>query len=117
MITDKQLQTLLGYILTLSVIASVTCIIIGAVIYLSQVGHQLVQPTQLQALPLDFAHLLHEIWQAHYSSLILLGLIILVVSQIIRVAILAIYYWLTKDYIFLAINSFILLVLMASLVS
>lgn len=116
MLSEKTMDNVIGIILMAGTWLSVLLVAIGSAMYLSMYGHESWQQESLQA------HIhpttIKFIWQfaLSFSSLgiIELGLLLLVGTQIIRVALLCFYYTATKDYTFTLISLFILIMLIYS---
>lgn len=116
MLYNKQMENIIGWILILGTFLSALLVMIGGSIYLWQHGSENFQVELLQAnyYQLNVSEILRGVFSLSPVGLIELGLISLIVTQILRVALLVGFYAMIKDYWFTAISLFILFVLLYS---
>lgn len=117
MLSIKKMEVLMSLILTAGMIVSISLVLIGGTLYLLQHGSQHMHYDMMQV---DYYKTnLTLIWNAAISfspvGIIELGLITLVATQGIRVALLVGFYAAIQDYKFLLISLFIISVLIYSL--
>jgi uncharacterized membrane protein len=116
MVSIKKMQALISILLLIGIFISALLVIIGGTLYLVQYGHNNWQTELLQAdtYQLSVIHL----WETALSftpvGMIELGLLSLVATQILRVALLCWFYTAQRDYWFMFFTFFILLVLIYS---
>lgn len=119
-ITDEELDLALARVLLFGVKVAVVLVVLGAVLLLSRHGletasyHLFVgEPQSLTSLPAIFQGL----WQGHGRSLIQLGLICLVLTPVLRVALACLIFVREKDYVYVGISLFVLAILLYALIS
>lgn len=116
MMAQPTMEKLIGIILLVGIGLAIVFVFIGGALYLWQFGGQSLQTELLQA----DAYQAHptSIWQLALSftplGIIELGLIILVATQIMRVALLTFFYIRVRDVWFTLISLFILTTLLYS---
>lgn len=114
---DK-MQLRIGQVLRYGLWLSVIVVLLGGLLYLSQNGHQLISYQHFQMepkVPGSILNMLHV--TPHFSAVgvIQLGLFLLVLTQILRVIMIAWLFFQEKDVIFTGISLFILGILSYSL--
>lgn len=114
----KQTELLMGQILRAGLWLSVIIVLIGGVIYLNQHGSQLVhyqffdlKTTQLTTM----SGILNTALTFSARGIIQFGLLILVLTQVLRVALTVCFFLQERDYIFTIISFMILLILIYSI--
>ena len=116
MISQKKMQDLIGKTLLLGVLISSCLVLFGGILYLIDYGHSPL-PSELLQNNLS-SKSIHQIFAFAFSftplGIIELGLLILVATQSIRVALLVWFYAVLHDYKFAGICGFILIVLVYS---
>jgi uncharacterized membrane protein len=110
------MQIIISFILLAGTLLSTALVTVGGTLYLLQSGNDNLQG---QWLATNATYLsVRQIWQFALSfsplGMIELGLLLLVATQTIRVALLCGFYAIIKDYKFFLISSFILAVLIYS---
>ena len=114
-LSSRDLQRDMALILLLGTLAAIACVAIGGFSLLWQHGQDPLNVGLLQAsvYRIDIRH-----FQLSFTAipLIELGLLILVISQIVRVCLLVFYYGVIKDYRFVVISSFVLLVMLITFI-
>jgi uncharacterized membrane protein len=118
MLSETHLKNWLGIILQASILISIVLVFMGGVGFLWQHGNENLQI--YLALPADLDMNILTIWHSHHLfspfGLIELGLLVLVIAQVLRVALLTGYYVLIRDYWFTVFSLFILSVILYSLI-
>lgn len=117
MITEKKMQETITLLLFLGILISASSVTLGGMLYLIQSGHQLLSAEVLYSNRYSFnlLLLLKPIQLFSALGLIQLGLIILVITQTLRVLLLTFFYLAIKDYTFTLISFFIFSVLTYSM--
>lgn len=117
MITHKQLQEWMALILLLGMAISMLLVIIGGTIYLIHEGSNNIYSTVAENIHYNtnIKSILRHALTFSPLGIIELGLLTLVLTQVCRVGLLAIYYISIRDYKFICISGFILLVLIYSI--
>ncbi len=118
MLTELRLKNSLGLILQASIIISIILVLIGGCGFLWQHGQDNLQYYLALPTHLDINILTNWNSQELLSpfGLIELGLLVLVLAQVLRVAILTGYYIVIRDYWFILFSVFILSVILYSLI-
>jgi len=116
MLSIKKMQTMMGFILLVGTLLSTILVTLGGILYLLQSGSDSIQN---EWLPIDATYMsIQQIWQFALSfsplGMIELGLLLLVATQTVRVALLCWFYAMIQDYKFLIISSLILIMLIYS---
>jgi len=113
MLTTKETRNIVGWILTIGTLFSAGLVLIGGLLFLYQHGNDNARAVLLN--PTIIFTSLKSIWQAAiiFSPLgiIALGVLALVLTQVVRVGLLIIYYLSIKDYWFTLICLFVFLTL------
>lgn len=115
MINTRKIEKIMSVILSIGLMISVSLVMLGGGIYLFQHGHENIHFDVVNPVYSTNPQLILE--NALYFSpfgIIQLGLLVLVVTQIARVGLLVWFYGAIRDYWFLFISLFVLVVLMFS---
>ena len=117
MLNSARLQDFITIVMLTGIVISVILVTLGGFIYLLHDGNQ--------PLPADFfqtstyhtniLQIFRHLLAFSPIGIIELGLIFLVFTQIVRVALITFFYILTKDYWFILISSFVLTILIYSI--
>lgn len=118
MISEAKIKIWLGLILQTGIFISTTLVMIGGLVFLSQHGSETLSSELAPSINYDIDML--TIWHSKnlFSSvgLIELGLLCLVATQVFRVGLLCYFYTISRDYWFIFFSTFILLVLLYSMI-
>lgn len=117
LISTHKIQRSVGISLFLGTLISTLLVLLGGIFFLLQYGDQTVDLVELSSknYPINVVSFF-QTFQISAISFIELGLIFLVATQIMRVGLLAIVYALRKDYKFVSISLFILIILLISFI-
>lgn len=117
MFSIKQMENIIGWILIVGTLFSALLVLTGGCLYLLQHGSETMNAELLAAN--DYQIGVREILDIAFSfspiGLIELGLVLLVATQLLRVALLVWFYAMIRDYWFTLISCFILFTLTYSL--
>jgi uncharacterized membrane protein len=117
---DKDMQVVLGWVLRVGVIVSVSIVFIGGVIFLERHGQTIANHQQFKGIP-DFIRTLPGIIRGvidiRGQAIIQLGIILLIATPILRVIFSAIGFVLERDYLYVVISLLVLLIIFASMFS
>jgi len=117
MIRSEKMQEIISYILLMGTIISASLVVLGGAMYLIQFGTDGMQIEVLHAEA--FRASMEEIFRLGLScsatGIIILGLLSLIFTQIIRVALLCSFYTYVRDYKFAWISFFVLSIMIYSL--
>ena len=115
---DIDLELAMARVLILGVRIASTLVIAGAALFLWRHGWETIsyhlflgEPAALLSLPA----ILHSVLQGHGRALIQLGLICLVLTPVVRVAMACLKFAQEKDYVYVGVSAFVLLVLLYAL--
>lgn len=117
MISTKKAEWIIGWILIAGITLSAMLILCGGILFLTHHDHASLQDT-LQDTPTykSLADIINTIISTKATSIIELGILLLVATQVLRVTLLAIFYATTKDIAFTIISLFILVMLLYSFI-
>lgn len=118
MVSEAKIKIWLGLALHAGMLVSTALVMIGGFIFLYRHGGDTLQSELVPSIAYDINML--TIWHSKnlFSpvGLIELGLLMLVITQVFRVALLCYYYIFTRDYWFILFSFFILSVILYSLI-
>ncbi|HTK18898.1 MAG TPA: DUF1634 domain-containing protein [Mucilaginibacter sp.] len=119
-IKDNDLQVIIGWILRVGVIVSMSLVFVGGIVFLYRHGHSIPAykpfkgvPPFIQGIP----GILNGVISFKGQAIIQLGIVLLIATPIIRVAFSAIGFLLEKDYLYTFITLIVLLIIIASMIS
>lgn len=118
MMTDRELEMLMGKVLRWGVIVSAVLCLIGGAIYLSRHGTETPDLRAFHGEPADYKTLDGIYDQAdtgHGRGIILVGLLILIATPVLRVALSMVGFALERDGLYVAVTLLVLSVLCYSL--
>jgi uncharacterized membrane protein len=108
---DRPLEAVIGYVLRLGVLLSSLVVLTGGIVYLFRHGHESPRYQNFTGEPgtlTEFSLMWRSAWQGRGRSIIQLGLLILIATPIIRIAISVIGFLLEKDYLYLLLTLLVL---------
>jgi uncharacterized membrane protein len=112
--SDSSIENRMSVLLYIGVLVSSLIVLIGGVLYLIQHGMDNVQIELLQSATKTTS--VKNIWLEAFSftplGIVQLGLLLLVCTQLLRVALLLVFYLSIRDYWFVAFCGFVLSVLL-----
>lgn len=116
---DKDIQTVVGWVLRLGVIISVAIVFIGGMVYIYRHGHSMADYSVFKGVP-DFVHpagIIEGIRAHRGRAVIQAGIVLLIATPILRVACSAVGFMLEKDRLYTFITLIVLLIIFASILS
>lgn len=117
---DTDMQIVIGWILRVGVLLSMSIIFIGGIIYLYRHGQVTADYHTFKSVP-DFVHnwpgIFNGIITFRGRAIIQAGIILLIATPIIRVVFSAIGFVLEKDYLYTGITLLVLLIILTSMLS
>ena len=116
---NQKMQTVIGRMLFIGVLVSLVAVTMGGVMYLSHYGSEVVNYQTFYAEPPHYKSIgviLTDALSFSPLSLIQFGLMTLVLVQIMRVILTGIFFYLSRDFLFVHISLFILIVLLYGLI-
>lgn len=115
---QEKIKSWLSWLLLISILLSVGCVLTGALLYLLQEGQTAVSYqhfSQASTTYTAYMPILQGAFHFDSASLILLGFLILVFSQIFRVLVLGFFFLQTAEYLLALSSFFIFIVLIYSM--
>jgi len=117
--TDKQQEHILGVLLRAGVVLAAAVVLAGGVLYLAQHGGERADYRTFHGVPGNLhgvANVLHDARALHSEGILQLGLLLLILTPIARVALSAVSFGLEGDRRYVVITLIVLAVLLFSLV-
>jgi uncharacterized membrane protein len=117
---DTDIQSLIGQVLRIGMIASMSIVFFGGVLFIYRHGHSIPDYKVFKGIPpflQNTGSLLHAAFSFKGQAIIQLGIILLVATPILRVIFSTIGFMLEKDYLYVGISSLVLLIIFASMMS
>ncbi|HEV3411434.1 MAG TPA: DUF1634 domain-containing protein [Puia sp.] len=114
-ITDEDLERMIGQLLRTGVVVSSAVVLLGGIIYLIRHGGQQPQFGSFHGEPDKMVYpaaMWRAIWRGEGRPLIALGLLLLILTPIARIAFSIFGYLLEKDYLYVLITLFVLAVIL-----
>ena len=117
---DRDMQVIIGWVLRLGVIVSISIVFIGGVIYLWRHGHEVADHRQFKGVP-EFVStvggVFHGVFTIRGRAIIQLGIALLIATPILRVIFSAIGFVLEKDKMYVFISLLVLAIIFASMLT
>ncbi len=110
----RQAELLIAYVLRGGVVLSAAIILVGAILYL--VGTPPAGGLGTRAVPSTIGDVLAGVGHHDPRAIIALGLLILLATPVARVAVSIVTFGLERDWRYVAITAFVLLILIASFI-
>ena len=111
---DKDMQAIIGWVLRLGVVVSMTVVFIGGVIYLYRHGHTVADYRKFSGVP-EFLQtprgILNGIVTFRGRAIIQAGIVLLIATPVIRIICSAIGFIMEKDYMYTGITIFVLMII------
>ncbi|MDB5140219.1 MAG: hypothetical protein JWR12_2135 [Mucilaginibacter sp.] len=117
---DTDIQTLIGLVLRIGIITSVSIVFIGGVFYLYRHGHTIEDYRVFKGIPNFVQHpesLIKGFFDLKGQAIIQTGIILLIATPILRVIFSAIGFVLEKDYMYVGISLLVLFIIFMSLLN
>ncbi|TWR27615.1 DUF1634 domain-containing protein [Mucilaginibacter pallidiroseus] len=117
---DKDMQAVIGWVLRLGVLISMLVVFIGGIIYLYRHGHTTASYHQFKGVP-DFVTGIPNIFSAIVNgrgrAIIQAGIILLIITPIVRVAFSIVGFIIERDWLYTGISVIVLLIILFSAIS
>ncbi|GAB2693674.1 DUF1634 domain-containing protein [Mucilaginibacter koreensis] len=117
---DTDVQSIIGWILRAGVFISMLIVIIGGVFYIYRHGAEVNDYTQFKGVP-EFISSPSGIWHGILTirgrAIIQAGIVLLILTPVLRVVVSGIGFLLEKDYLYTGISLLVLLVIIFSAIS
>jgi uncharacterized membrane protein len=117
---DTDMQLLLGRVLRLGMIISISIVFIGGLVFLYRHGQSTPDYKTFKGIPAflqNIGSLFSSAFSFHGQAIIQLGIILLIATPVLRVMFSAIGFVLEKDYLYTGISLLVLLIIFASMLS
>jgi uncharacterized membrane protein len=116
---DTDMQVIIGWVLRIGVIVSMSVVFVGGVIYLYRHGESVPNYSKFNGIP-NFVQLngiIDGILNLRGRSIIQAGIILLIATPIVRIIFSTISFVFEKDYLYIGISLLVLLIIILSSVS
>ncbi|WP_235853985.1 DUF1634 domain-containing protein [Mucilaginibacter terrenus] len=117
---EKDLQSVIGWILRAGVLISMSVVIVGGVLFLYRHGQGRADYHEFTGVP-AFVHspqgIINGILELRGQAIIQAGIVLLIATPIVRVIFSAIGFVLERDYLYVGITMLVLLVIVMSMLS
>ena len=117
---DTDMQVVIGWVLRIGVIVSISIVFFGGISFLSRYGHEVVDHRKFTGIPdfiQTFGGIIHGIFTFRGQAIIQFGIILLIATPILRVIFSTIGFVLEKDKLYVFISLLVLLIIFASMLS
>ncbi len=117
---DRDIQSIIGWVLRIGVVTSICIVFIGGVIYLSRHGSSIADYHTFKGVPLfvqDTRGIIHGILTGRGRAIIQAGIILLIATPVIRVAFSAVGFIIEKDHLYTALTLIVLSIIVFSMLS
>ena len=115
---DLRIEVIIGALLRTGVMLAAVVVVFGAIVYLGHHGHEVASYVAFNGEPQALrtvGGIIHGALHMRESAIIQLGLLILIATPVARVAFSAVAFALERDYLYVWITMFVLVVLLYSL--
>jgi len=116
---DADMQAVIGWVLRIGVIASVSIVIIGGMVYLYRHGSEAPNHQKFIQQPnfVKLGGILQGIIDFHGRSIIQAGIVLLIATPILRIIFSTVSFALEKDRLYVVISLLVLLIIILSSIS
>jgi uncharacterized membrane protein len=116
---DTDMQAVIGWVLRIGVIMSVSVVFIGGVLYIYRHGGSIPDYSKFNGVPnfVQLHGLINGIINLRGRSIIQAGIILLIATPILRIVFSTIGFVLEKDYLYIGISLLVLLIIIISSIS
>jgi uncharacterized membrane protein len=117
---DKDIESIIGWVLRIGVIISICIVFAGGVIYIFRHGHETPQYHTFKGVPAfvqDTNGILQGILTGRGRAIIQAGIILLIATPVIRVIFSAIGFIIEKDHLYTFITMLVLFIILSSMLS
>jgi uncharacterized membrane protein len=115
---DRDIQIILGTLLRVGVIASMTVVLVGGLVYLTSNHSEIVNYSQFDSGKSGFStisKIFIELGELKGSAIIQFGILLLIFTPIMRVVFSIFSFLIERDYLYVLIGAFVLCVILFSL--
>jgi uncharacterized membrane protein len=114
-LTDQRMETLMGRLLQVGVLAAASLVAMGGVFYLLRHGQQPVAYATFLPEPLPLRHpsrLLHQLRRSGAQAMLVLGILVLLATPVCRVIFAVVSFAIERDRLYVVISGIVLAVLL-----
>jgi uncharacterized membrane protein len=116
--SDAVLENLIGNLLRFGVLLAAAIVFMGGVVYLVHAGHEPVHYSTFQPVATELrsvSAIIHGAFHLQNAALIQLGVVLLIITPIARVALAMVGFWLEHDRLYTCVSAIVLAILFISL--
>ena len=117
---DRDMQVVIGWVLRLGVIVSISIVFVGGVIYLWRHGREVADHRHFKGVPAFISTVggvFHGVFTIRGQAIIQLGIALLIATPILRIIFSAIGFVMEKDKLYLFISLLVLGIIFASMLT
>jgi uncharacterized membrane protein len=117
---DTDMQVVIGWVLRIGVIVSISIVLFGGIIFLYRHGHEVVDHRKFTGIPdfiQTFGGIIHGIFTFRGQAIIQFGIILLIATPILRVIFSTIGFVLERDKLYVFISLLVLFIIFISMIS
>jgi uncharacterized membrane protein len=118
--TDQQVEITISVLLRIGVTLAAVIVIVGGILYLIRNGHSIPEDHIFRGEPADLRQVpgvLHEMLALRGRGIIQLGILLLILTPVVRVAFSVFAFWQQRDRLFTIVTLIVLLILVHGLLS
>ena len=118
--TDKQVEITISVLLRVGVTLAAASVIVGAILYLIHNGHSIPKDHIFRGEPADLRQIpgvLHDVLALHGRGIIQLGILLLILTPVARVAFSVFAFWQQRDQLHIIVTLIVLVILVHGLLS
>ena len=117
---DTDMQAIIGWVLRAGVIISMLVVVFGGIVYLYRHGHEVHDYSRFKGVP-DFVHsfsgIVNGIITFKGRAIIQAGIVLLILTPVIRVIFSAIGFLIEKDYMYVGLTLVVLFVIILGMLT
>ncbi|MBW4444873.1 MAG: DUF1634 domain-containing protein [Plectolyngbya sp. WJT66-NPBG17] len=118
--TDQQVEITISVLLRVGVTLAAAIVIVGGILYLIHNGHDIPQGHIFRGEPADLRQVpgvLHDVMALRGRGIIQLGILLLILTPVARVAFSVFAFWQQRDRLYIIVTLIVLLILVHGLLS
>jgi uncharacterized membrane protein len=118
--TDRQVEITISVLLRVGVTLAAAIAIVGGILYLIHNGHDLPQDRIFHGEPADLRQVpgvLHDVLELQGRGIIQLGILLLILTPVARVAFSVFAFWQQRDRLYIIVTLIVLVILIHGLLS
>ncbi len=118
--TDQQIDITISMLLRVGVTLAAAIVIVGGILYLIHNGHSIPEDHIFRGEPADLRQVpgvLHDVLALHGRGIIQLGILLLILTPVARVAFSVFAFWQQRDRLYIIVTLIVLVILVHGLLS